>query len=143
MDSNTTPSESQEIPVESEASDTVKLSSSTDTSPIQSLPYGGNYPQHETYGKGIGVMQGRVVWSHNPGSVQWDGSDYWWETSHFDEAVILQMVNDSIASLGGRDTAKDGWNALFATNNNTCSRYSGYTRGENRNQGKHQWFGGI
>lgn len=76
MDSNTTPSESQEIPVESEASDTVKLSSSTDTSQIQSLPYGGNYPQHETYGKGIGAMPGRVVWSHNPGSVQWDGSGH-------------------------------------------------------------------
>ena len=27
-------------------------------------------------------------------SVEWDGSGYWWETEHFDEAVILKMVND-------------------------------------------------
>ncbi len=103
---------------------------STQPSQIQSLPYDGNYPQHEAYGKGIGAVPGRVVWSHNPDSVEWDGSGYWWETSHFDEAVILQMVNDGIASLGGRDTAKDGWDALFSANNNARNQSGGYVTGE-------------
>ncbi len=31
-----------------------------------------SFPQHEPYGKGIGAMPGRVVWSHNPDSVDWD-----------------------------------------------------------------------
>lgn len=97
---------------------------------IQPLPYDGNYPQHETYGIGIGAMPGRVVWSHNPDSVEWDGSGYWWETEHFDEAIILEMVNGSIASLGGKDTAKDGWNALFLANNNARGGNRGYVTGE-------------
>ncbi len=77
--------------------DTIQTSDSSainsaETSQIQTLPYDGNYPQHKAYGTGIGAMPGRVVWSHNPDSVEWDGSGYWWETEHFDEAVILQMV---------------------------------------------------
>ena len=77
------------------------------------IPYDGVFPEHEPYGTGIGAMPGRVVWAHNPDSVSWDGSGYWWETDHFDEEPILQMVNESIASLGGKDNAKDGWTALL------------------------------
>ncbi len=33
-----------------------------ETSQIQTLPYGGIYPQHKAYGTGIGAMPGRVVW---------------------------------------------------------------------------------
>ena len=103
---------------------------SMETSQIQMPPYDGNYPQHQAYGTGIGAMPGRVVWSHNPDSVEWDGSGYWWETEHFDEAVILKMVNDSIASLGGKDTAKDGWNTLFSASKTARSMNSGYIKGE-------------
>ncbi len=78
------------------------------------MPYDGNYPQHEPYGTGVGVMPGRVVWVHDPASVEWDGSGYWWETEHFDEEAILSMVNDSVALLGGKETARDGWETLFA-----------------------------
>ncbi len=42
----------------------------------QPLPYDGNYPQHEAYGTGIGAMPGRVVWSHNPDSAEWDGNGH-------------------------------------------------------------------
>ena len=103
---------------------------SSENSPIQSLPYDGNYPQHEPYGTGIGAMPGRVVWAHNPDSVDWDGSGYWWEISHFDEAVILQMVNAGIASLGGKDTAEEGWNALFSAHKNARNMDGGYIKGE-------------
>lgn len=34
------------------------------------------YPKHKPYGKGIGAKPGRVVWSHNPKSVSWDGKGY-------------------------------------------------------------------
>ena len=92
----------------------------------ESLPYDGVYPQHEPYGTGIGAMPGRVVWAHDPDSVEWDGSGYWWELSHFDETAIQDMVNSSIASLGGKDTAKEGWAALFQAHNGGA----GYTAGE-------------
>ncbi|MCM1113160.1 MAG: hypothetical protein NC399_07910, partial [Muribaculum sp.] len=78
-----------------------------------SKEYDNVYPQHEPYGTGIGVMPGRVVWAHDPDSVEWDGNGYWWNPDNFDESVILTMVNDSIASLGGKTTAADGWTALF------------------------------
>lgn len=92
--------------------------------------YDGNYPQHEVYGKGIGAMPGRVVWSHDPDSVKWNGSGYWWETEHFDQDIILEMVNDSIASLGGKKTAKDGWNALFTSNKESRKMNGSYAKGE-------------
>ena len=74
-----------------------KQPSSSSAAKLQPLPYDGNYPQHKAYGTGIGAKPGRVVWSHNPDSVEWDGSGYWWETKHFDKKVMLKMVNDSIA----------------------------------------------
>ena len=40
------------------------------------------------------------------------------------------MVNDSIASLGGKDTAKEGWNALFLANNKARCRNGSYAKGE-------------
>lgn len=94
------------------------------------IPYDGAYPYHEPYGTGIGAMPGRVVWSHNPDSVEWDGNGYWWELTHFNENVILQMVNQSIASLGGNKTAKEGWNTLFTENKKSQNKNGGYVKGE-------------
>lgn len=106
-------------------------SSSSDISAENSHAlYDGNYPQHETYGTGIGAMPGRVVWTHNPESVDWDGSGYWWKTENFDEAVILKMVNDSIASLSGKDSAQDGWSALFEANKRARGIGGSYEKGE-------------
>lgn len=66
------------------------------------------YPEHRPYGKGIGAKPGRVVWSHNPESVNWNGEGYWWEPEHFDEKVIAKMFRSSIASLGGTPEVKTG-----------------------------------
>lgn len=90
------------------------------------LPYDNIYPQHDPYGTGVGAMPGRVVWAHDPNSVSWDGQDFWWNTDNFDEAAILAMVNESIASLGGSENAKAGWNALFIAHNGE----TGYQPGE-------------
>lgn len=89
------------------------------------------FPRHEPYGTGIGAMPGRVVWAYDPDSVEWDGSGWWWEVDHFDEAVIQRMVNESITSLGGKDTAADSWGALFAAYNTSHDRGdNGYQHGE-------------
>ena len=50
------------------------------------------FPYHEPYGKGIGAMPGRVVWSHEPDSVDWDGSGYWWQPKNFNETVLKNMT---------------------------------------------------
>ena len=89
------------------------------------------FPRHEPYGKGIGAMPGRVVWAYDTDSVLWDGDGYWWKPENYDEKVIQDMVNDSIASLGGQETAKDGWNALFLAHNMAHDKgNTGYTAGE-------------
>lgn len=89
----------------------------TDSNYTPSREYDNIYPQHEPYGTGIGAMPGRVVWAHDPDSVEWDGNDYWWNPNNFDESVILAMVNDCIASLGGKAAATDGWTELFQAHN--------------------------
>ncbi len=80
-------------------------------------PCNSVFPQHEPYGKGIGAVPGRVVWSYDTDSVRWDGEGFWWQPENFDESVMQSMVNDSIASLGGEETAAEGWNALFRAHN--------------------------
>lgn len=82
--------------------------------PTQSAALPGTFPQHEPMGEGTGAMPGRVVWAYGPDSVKWDGSGYWWELSHFEEAAIQTMVDESIAQLGGKATPQEGWQALFA-----------------------------
>lgn len=104
--------------------------SNNDTEPESTVPYDGSYPYHEPYGLGIGAVPGRVVWAHNPASVTWDGDGYWWETDHFDEAVVLKMVNDSVASLGGKSDASEGWRALFSSNKKSRGMSGDYEKGE-------------
>lgn len=75
------------------------------------------YPEHKPYGKGVGVKPGRVVWSHNPKAVKWNGKGYWWKTEHFNEKTILKMVRESISSLGGVKRPEKAWKKLFAAKN--------------------------
>lgn len=89
------------------------------------------YPKHKPYGKGVGAKSGRVVWSHNPKSVTWNGKGYWWKTEHFNEKVITKMFQNSIASLGGAKKAKTGWEKLFQAQNKRCGKGNRkYNKGE-------------
>lgn len=97
------------------SSDTNDTNTAVDYTP--SKEYDNVFPQHEPYGTGIGAMPGRVVWAHDPNSVEWDGNGYWWNTENFDETAILAMVNDSIAALGGKTETADGWTELFQSHN--------------------------
>lgn len=87
-------------------------------------------PKHEPYGEAVGAMPGRVVWSHEPDSVDWNRNGYWWEISNFNETVIQNMVDTSIAKLGGASNAADGWKALFTNRNERNGESGGYTPGE-------------
>ena len=58
------------------------------------------YPKHKPYGKGIGAKPGRVVWSHNPKSVKWDGKGYWWKTEHFNEKDHYKNVPKQYCVFG-------------------------------------------
>lgn len=78
-----------------------------------SYQYDSIFPQHEPYGTGIGVMPGRVVWSHNPDSVEWNGEGYWWNPNNFNEEAIQTMLNNSIISLSHTKTIEEGWSTLF------------------------------
>lgn len=95
------------------------------------VAYDSIFPQHEPYGTGVGAMPGRVVWAYDPDSVEWDGNGWWWETGNFDETVIQRMVNESIISLGGKNTVSESWNALFTVHNISRGRGgNGYQNGE-------------
>ena len=88
------------------------------------------FPQHEPFGTGVGAMPGRVVWSYDPASVDWDGSGYWWELEHFNETALQRMVRGGIASLAGEQDAAAGWDALFRAHNAAHGRSGGYQSGQ-------------
>lgn len=116
---------------ESTQSEATKLSNNQSKNSQSNHKYDSFFPYHEPYGKGIGVMPGRVVWDYEPNSVLWDGNDYWWREKNYDETIIKKMVSQSIASLGGKDTTKESWNALFSAHNTTRGKNgAGYKPGE-------------
>ena len=88
------------------------------------------FPAHEPYGTGVGAMPGRVVWSYDPVSVEWDGSGYWWELEHFDEVAIQSMVRGGIASLAGEQDVVSGWDSLFHAHNTAHGGSGGYQTGQ-------------
>ena len=126
-----TPSEtSQAESIGSEAATTPDSGSSEQPTMPNETAYDGVFPQHEPYGTGIGAMPGRVVWTHDPDSVEWDGEGYWWELAHFDEERIIQMVERGIASLAGEEDVVSGWERLFTSHNTSRGRQDGYQPGQ-------------
>ena len=106
------------------------LTLQTTDSYAASDPHASVFPAHEPYGTGVGAKPGRVVWSYDPDSVDWDGQGYWWELDHFDEAVMQRMVDSGIASLAGAADAAAGWDALFCAHNAAHGGSGGYRQGE-------------
>lgn len=92
--------------------------------------YDNLYPQHEPYGTGIGAMPGRVVWTHNPEVVDWNGNGYWWKPDHFKEDIMFEMVNNSIASLADCGNAEEGWMVLFRAHNYARNLEGAYQQGQ-------------
>lgn len=88
------------------------------------------FPHHSPLGKGVGACPGRVVWSWDRKSVDWDGEGYWWELNHFNESSIQGLVDAGIAQLANRTDAKSGWQALFTYNNSVRGRSGSYQKGQ-------------
>lgn len=112
-------------PAQTESIQTEALSMEQTTS-----AYTPVFPRHEAYGTGIGVHPGRVVWTYDPNSVDWDGEGYWWELDHFNEPAIQAMVEQGITSLAGTEDAASGWTALFTEHNRTHGNSGGYRAGQ-------------
>ena len=85
-----------------------------------------------TLGQSFGVMPGRVVWAWDPDCYNWNGSGYWWTSTNFNLDRIATMMSSSVAALAGKDTAKDGWDAIFRDHNERIRGLDdkGYTKGE-------------
>ena len=88
------------------------------------------FPHHSPLGKGVGACPGRVVWTWDRKSVDWDGEGYWWELDNFNEASIQRLTDDGIARLANASDAKAGWQILFTYNNQTRGRSGGYQQGQ-------------
>lgn len=125
-----TGTEEEEGMEEARALENAELAAEAEDTGNESRPYDNLYPWHEPYGTGVGVMPGRVVWAYDPASVEWDGSGYWWEPEHFDEAAVRRMVDGSIAALGNSATVQEGWDALFAYSRKNREGAGGYADGE-------------
>ncbi len=101
------------------------------TIPDDDNTYDGVFPEHDPIGKGVGIMPGRVVWQHDPNTVNWNGDGYWWELDHFDSVSVQKMVNESIAKLANKNDIKAGWQEIFVYHNKSHNnKNSGYTPGE-------------
>lgn len=49
---------------------------------------------------------------------------------NFNEEIVQEMVNESIASLAGKEDVRAGWSALFSANNSMRGKTAAYARGE-------------
>ncbi len=81
-------------------------------------------------GVAVGVKPGRVVWIHNPNATNWDGvTGYSWD--YCNQAVVDQMLSNSLRWLTGSSTDAQAWDALFRNLNTRRGRGSvGYVAGE-------------
>lgn len=101
-----------------------------EASVIEQLPYDSVFPPHEPLGRGVGAMPGRVVWVRDGAAVRWNGSGYWWQREHFDEAAVQRMVDEGVVSAAGADDATSGWRTLFEAHNARLGRSGGYRSGQ-------------
>lgn len=88
------------------------------------------FPQHEPLGAGQGIYPGRVVWMHDPGSVNWKGLNYWWQPENFDQKRVLAMIHNGLMRLTGEPDPKKAWNALFIWRNEKNGKNGAYQPGQ-------------
>jgi len=83
-------------------------------------------------GEAKGIFPGRVVWCHNPDATSWDGvSGRWWYYENTDQAIVDQMLSQSIQELAGAATNSEAWDNIFKHFNKTKFNIdSGYKKGE-------------
>jgi hypothetical protein len=89
---------------------------------------GANHP----FGTPRGVRPGRVVWTHDPQAVSWDGrTGDWWEDRFNNQAAIDRLVANGIRRLSDTTSDATAWDALFRAFNKRSGRGDvGYRKGE-------------
>lgn len=87
---------------------------------------------NEPIGKGVGAVPGRVAWVHAPGVAKWDGrSGLWVEDRWNDQKLADSMIHETIAVVGGKKDATNGWDAMFRNFNIRHDKgNNGYKKGE-------------
>jgi uncharacterized protein (DUF362 family) len=84
-------------------------------------------------GEAKGINPGRVVWMHDSNSTPWKGlgNGHWWEGGHTNQAIVDQMMSQSLRALTGKTNDKASWDTLFCSYNITHLRgNAGYAAGE-------------
>lgn len=90
------------------------------------------YKPNQPVGVARGINPGRVVWTHEPGTAQWDGTTgFWWEDQYTNQQSVDDLLNESLTELTGKTDRKEAWNSLFVYFNKTKKNEDhGYNAGE-------------
>ncbi|MBN1466223.1 DUF362 domain-containing protein, partial [candidate division KSB1 bacterium] len=70
-------------------------------------------------GAAKGLFPGRVVWAHDPDATSWDGAGYWSDDAYTNQAIVDDMVSQSLRDLTGTPSDAAAWEALFRHFNST------------------------
>lgn len=92
------------------------------------MAWGRNNP----VGTPKGIYPGRVVWTHAPGTANWEkGNGHWYEDRWNNQANADWLMSRSILTLTGEKKEKSAWNVLFVSFNQQHGKgKTGYKKGE-------------
>jgi hypothetical protein len=108
------------------------FSNTTDINwPKGELPDGVNNPM----GTGFGIFPGRVTWAWNPDATNEKCpnviTDAYFMPKNNNQDVINTMADQSIKNIGGKETVKESWDAIFKSfNKKKTGTEAGYTEGQ-------------
>ncbi len=95
------------------------------------------HPANEPFGEGQGILPGRVTWAWNPDATienctnDLTKNDGYFLNKNINQAVIDQMVQQSIQQIGNQPILADAWDAIFRAFNIKKGKGDvGYTTGE-------------
>jgi len=91
-------------------------------------------PINSPLGTAFGIKPGRVVWTHDPKAVTWDGTSNdpgWWDDRNTHPDVVERMLADTIRSVADAATVKEAWAKVFTDFNQRKGKGAvGYKKGE-------------
>lgn len=87
---------------------------------------------NQPLGMPVGAVPGRVAWIHAPGVAAWDGRTGLWVEDRWNSQILADsMIRETIAVVGGKNDAAEGWNAMFRNFNIRHGKDDiGYKQGE-------------
>jgi hypothetical protein len=92
----------------------------TTDKPAKAGPFVPTDPANMPIGEAKGINPSRVVWVYDQALTNWDGhSGHWWDDSHTDPNVALNMMARAICDLTGIEDSFEAWDAIFRNFNLT------------------------